>query len=160
MKIFDRGAETTVFRIDFRSGNMPYSTINFLLIVVDSGRWAWTWGGCCSRGGLLCTILYQLYLNIDVACRSTIIFSVKPVAQCVCLCVCCLPIYSGCQTCGRTSRGHTGVRSHRISYPPSFCGACLSFSREKDSAVPFPRRRPRSRILMYPRINRSPTCWA
>ena len=42
--------------------------------------------------------------------------------------------------------GHTGGRSHRISHPPSFCGACLSFSREKDSAIPFPRR-PRSRIL-------------
>ena len=41
---------------------------------------------------------------------------------------------------GRTSRGHTGGRSHRISHPPSFCGACLYFSREKDSAVPFPRR--------------------
>ena len=27
----------------------------------------------------------------------------------------------------------TGGRSHRIS-PPSFCGACLHFSREKDSA--------------------------
>ncbi|CAM9319032.1 unnamed protein product, partial [Ascophyllum nodosum] len=26
--------------------------------------------------------------------------------------------------------GHTGGRSHRISHPPSFCGACLSFSRE------------------------------
>ena len=24
---------------------------------------------------------------------------------------------------GRTSRGHTGGRSHRISHPPSFCGA-------------------------------------
>ena len=31
---------------------------------------------------------------------------------------------------GRTSRGHTGGRSHRISHPPSFCGACLNFSRE------------------------------
>ena len=32
-------------------------------------------------------------------------------------------------------------RSHRISHPPSFCGACLKFSREKDSTVvPFPRR--------------------
>ena len=41
---------------------------------------------------------------------------------------------------GRTSRGHTGGRSHRISHPPSFCGAGLNFSREKDSAVPFPRR--------------------
>ena len=26
---------------------------------------------------------------------------------------------------GRTSRGHTGGRSHRIFHPPSFCGACL-----------------------------------
>ena len=47
---------------------------------------------------------------------------------------------------GRTSRGHTGGRSHRICHPPSFCGACLNFSREKDSAIHFPRR-PRSRIL-------------
>ena len=30
--------------------------------------------------------------------------------------------------------------SHRISHTPSFCGACLNFSREKDSAVPFPPR--------------------
>ena len=36
---------------------------------------------------------------------------------------------------GRTSQGHTGGRSHRISHPPSFCGACLNFSREKDSAI-------------------------
>ena len=35
----------------------------------------------------------------------------------------------------RTSRGHTGGRSHGISHPPSFCGACLNFSREKDSAI-------------------------
>ena len=47
---------------------------------------------------------------------------------------------------GRTSRGHTGERSHIISYPPSFCGVSLYFSREKESAVPFPRR-PGSRIL-------------
>ena len=47
---------------------------------------------------------------------------------------------------GRTSRGHTEGRSHRNSHPPSFCGACLNFSREKDSATPFPRR-PSSRIL-------------
>ena len=47
---------------------------------------------------------------------------------------------------GRTSRGHTEGRSHRIFHPSSFCGACLNFSREKDSAIPFPRR-PLSRIL-------------
>ena len=33
----------------------------------------------------------------------------------------CHPIYSGRQTCGRTSRYHTGGRSHRISHPPPFC---------------------------------------
>ena len=41
---------------------------------------------------------------------------------------------------GRTSRGHTGGRSHRIFHPPSFCGACLNFYREQNSAIPFPRR--------------------
>ena len=46
---------------------------------------------------------------------------------------CCHPIYSGRRSCGRTSRGHTGGRSHRNS-PPSFCGTCLNFSREKESA--------------------------
>ena len=46
----------------------------------------------------------------------------------------------------RTSRGHKGGRSHTIFHRPSFCGAYLIFSREKDSAIPFPRR-PLSRIL-------------
>ena len=57
------------------------------------------------------------------------------------VCVCCVffPFILDIQFVGRTSRGHTGGRSHRISHPP-FCGACLDFSREKDSVVPFPRR--------------------
>ena len=63
----------------------------------------------------------------------------------LCVCVSCHPIYPGRHIRGRTSRGHTGGRSHRIS-PPSFYGACLNFYREKESAVPFPRR-PCSRIL-------------
>ena len=50
--------------------------------------------------------------------------------------LCCLPIYSGRQACGRTSRGHTGGRSHRTSHRPSFCDARLNFYREKDSAIP------------------------
>ena len=41
---------------------------------------------------------------------------------------------------GRTSRGYTGGRSHRIFHPSSFCGAHINFSREEDSAIPFPRR--------------------
>ena len=63
----------------------------------------------------------------------------------VCVCVF-FPFILDIMFVGRTSRGHTGGRSHRISHPPSFCGACLHFSREKDSATLFPRR-PRSRIL-------------
>ena len=60
---------------------------------------------------------------------------------CVCVCVCVFfPFILDIKFVGRTSRGHTGGRSHRISHPPSFCGACLNFSREKDSAIPFPRR--------------------
>ena len=42
--------------------------------------------------------------------------------------------------------GVTQEEGNRIFHPPSFCGACLNFSREKDSAIPFPRR-PSSRIL-------------
>ena len=59
----------------------------------------------------------------------------------VLVCVCCvaIPFILDVRLCGRTGRGHTGGRSHRIC-PPSFCGACLNFYREKDSAVPFPRR--------------------
>ena len=65
---------------------------------------------------------------------------------CVCVCVCFFPFILDVNSVGCTSRGHTGGRSHRISPPPSFCGACPYFSREKDAAVPFPRR-PWSRIL-------------
>ena len=57
------------------------------------------------------------------------------------MCVCVFfPFILDIKFVGRTSRGHTGGRSHRIPHPPSFCGACLNFFREKDSAIPFPRR--------------------
>ena len=57
------------------------------------------------------------------------------------LCVCVFfPSILDIKFVGRTSRGHTGGRSHRIFNPPSSCGACLDFCREKDSAIPFPRR--------------------
>ena len=60
-------------------------------------------------------------------------------SMCVCVCVF-FPSILDIKFVGRTSRGHTGGRSHRIFNPPSFCGACLDFCREKDSAIPFPRR--------------------
>ena len=62
-----------------------------------------------------------------------------PIIVGVCVCVF-FPSILDIKFVGRTSRGHTGGRSHRIFNPPSFCGACLDFCREKDSAIPFPRR--------------------
>ena len=57
-------------------------------------------------------------------------------------CVCCVffPFILDIKVVGRAGQGHKGGRSHRISHPPSFCGARLNFYREKDSAIPFPRR--------------------
>ena len=55
--------------------------------------------------------------------------------------LCFLPIHSGHQVRWTYQPG-----SHRIFHPPSFCGACLNFSREEELAIPFPRR-PWSRIL-------------
>ena len=63
------------------------------------------------------------------------------VCVCVCVCVCVFfPCILDVKFVGCASRGHPGGTSHRISHPPALCGACLYFSREKDSAVPFPRR--------------------
>ena len=48
------------------------------------------------------------------------------VCVCVCVCVCFFfPFILDIKFVGRTSRGHTGGRSHRISHPPSFCGALI-----------------------------------
>ena len=72
------------------------------------------------------------------------LYSIGESVQCIhslCVCVCVFfPFILDIKFVGRTSRGHTGGRSHRIFNPPSFCGACLDFCREKDSAIPFPRR--------------------
>ena len=68
--------------------------------------------------------------------RSSVV-QLHNVYRCVCVF---FPSILDIKFVGRTSRGHTGGRSHRIFNPPSFCGACLDFCREKDSAIPFPRR--------------------
>ena len=74
---------------------------------------------------------------------------VSPVSL-VCYFVCdFFPFILDIKFVGRTSRGHTGGRSHRISHPPSFCGTSLNFSREKDSAFPFPRRPCKSGIFSF-----------
>ena len=87
--------------------------------------------------------MYYLWHHIIIS----MVLSVLHCTMCVCVCVCVFfPSILYIKFVGRTSRGHTGGRSHRIFNPPSFCGACLDFCREKDSAIPFPRR-PWSRIL-------------
>ena len=69
----------------------------------------------------------------SVFCAQNIVF--RP--RCVCVCVCVFsshPFWTSSSLdvpAGVTQEeGPTG----RISHPPSFCGACLNFSREKDSA--------------------------
>ena len=74
-----------------------------------------------------------------VASSAQCLDSRRPPGGCVCVCIF-FPFILDIKFVGRTSRGHTGGRPHRISHPLSFCGACLNFYREKDSAIPFPRR--------------------
>ena len=80
--------------------------------------------------------------QVKIYCISRLmVFLVYVVYVLVSLCCVFFPFILDIKFVGRTSRGHTGGRPHRISHPPpSFCGACLNFSREKDSAIPFPRR--------------------
>ena len=59
-----------------------------------------------------------------------------------CRCVCCvyfLPIHSGHQWTYQPG-SHRRKVTQDFSSTFTFCGACLNFSREKDSAIPFPRR--------------------
>ena len=50
------------------------------------------------------------------------------VCVCVCVCVCVFfPSILDIKFVGRTSRGHTGGRSHRIFNPPSFAVRALIF---------------------------------
>ena len=81
--------------------------------------------------------LFFLYSKETTSLKSTIHNSCYTFRVCVCVF---FPSILDIKFVGRTSRGHTGGRSHRIFNPPSFCGACLDFCREKDSAIPFPRR--------------------
>ena len=65
------------------------------------------------------------------------------------MCVCVFfPFILDIKFVGRTSRGHTGGRSHRISHPPSFCGTRLNFSREKD-CTSFPSSTVKSTFFVY-----------
>ena len=95
--------------------------------------------------GSMC-VCVCVFIKLHITAQSGLVILVS-----VCVCLkkirIVIPfILSGRQVCGRTSRGHTGGRSHRRKVTQDFstfllfCGACLNFSREKDSCVPFPRR--------------------
>ena len=84
----------------------------------------------------LFTYVDQSQLVLDIATK---LYALDVMLECGCVGVF-FPFILDIKFVGRTSRGDTGGRSHRISLPPSLCGACLNFSREKDSAISFPRR--------------------
>ena len=89
----------------------------------------------------LCKAMETHGADPEEAAREPLFYFIFIFYDHVCVCMCVFyPFILDVKFVGCTSRGHTGGRLHIISYPPSFCGACLYFSREKDSAVPFPRR--------------------
>ena len=61
---------------------------------------------------------------------------------CVCVCFFFFPFILDIKFVGRTSRGHTQEEGHIGFFISTFLVRCvrLKFSREKDSAIPFPRR--------------------
>ena len=79
----------------------------------------------------------SLHTTTSTVLYCTVLYKAELVTLCVCVF---FPFILDIKFVGRTSRGHIGGRSHMISHPPSFCGACLNGSREKDPAIPFPRR--------------------
>ena len=88
-----------------------------------------------------CTIPFVIYIltKDQPPPGNLVVYSTMQCSTVLCVCVF-FPSILDIKFVGRTSRGHTGGRSHRIFNPPSFCGACLDFCREKDSAISFPRR--------------------
>ena len=93
----------------------------------------------CALSGSDLKVKFRTILLTSISTTST---ATTLIGRFRCVCVFCVffPSIPDIKFVGRTSRGHTGGRSHRIFNPPSFCGACLDFCREKDSAIPFPRR--------------------
>ena len=87
--------------------------------------------------GLLCQVVEVFIESGANLLHHRITFSETSRHMCVCVS---FPFILDIKFVGHTSRGHTGGRSHKIFHPPSFCGACLNVSREKDSAIPVPRR--------------------
>ena len=76
----------------------------------------------------ICGMSVCVFIKLHITTQSGPVILV--ILCCVCACVF-FPFIPDIKFVGRTSRGHTGGRSYRISHPLSFCGAWLNFSREK-----------------------------
>ena len=115
---------------------------DILRIFLFCSRFSFLWSLSCLRYTLTCIASHVTSRPLsDTFCITRVIMSSCPLHTNSVVCVCVFfPSILDIKFVGRTSRGHTGGRSHRIFNPPSFCGACLDFCREKDSAIPFPRR--------------------
>ena len=75
-------------------------------------------------------------VSLDWCFLSSVVVNQRHNIYVLCVCVSAfVPIYSR-----RQIHWKYQPASHQISHPPSFCGACLNFSREKDSAITFPRQ--------------------
>ena len=76
----------------------------------------------------IANLSYNLFLGTLVELGVAFFDQIAGPLRIACVCVCVFfPSILDIKFVGRTSRGHTGGRSHRIFNPPSFCGACLDF---------------------------------
>ena len=81
--------------------------------------------------------LLSRWVNVPaVAMKAVAVFASSALDVCV-VCVF-FPFILDIKFVGRTNRGHTGGRSHRISHPPSFYGACLTFFSREGFSNSFP----------------------
>ena len=120
-------------------------TVVVSLSIMRAGQGSVPERNCCqltvvgrrTHGGMIHS--FGVYDSVSFVEKKWFGSSRTPLLQ---VCVVCVffPSILDIKFVGHTSRGHTGGRSHRSFNPPSFCGACLDFCREKDSAIPFPRR--------------------
>ena len=132
------GQRVTLFeRLDWKTPCLMHTLANHL-----RSSQKYTWAFYASVDGLsLGTIKSRRYSFLKSAWRDHTLDVLYKLSQNRhnYYCVCVFPSHSFWTSSSLdVPAGHTGGRPHRISRPPSFCGAYLDFSREKNSAIPFP----------------------
>ena len=137
----------------FERSQAGHSRLRFRLQPLQEDGWGWRRPGTMADEMWVRAMMPRLFHLSTVHSSCTVVVVLQSYQGKV-ECVCCHPIYSGRQVCGRTSRGHTGGRSHRISHPPSFCGACLKFLSREGFSRSLPSSTLKSNFVSL-RINRS-----